>query len=77
MTGVQTCALPILLRESFDSAIEKADAENVRIIFEEVNNLNFEDETEIYNIAKIILNRMIASGGGRWAHKRGRGHPQL
>ena len=54
-----------VLRESFDSAIEKADAENVRIIFEEVNNLNFEDETEIYNIAKIILDRMIASGGGR------------
>ena len=51
--------------QSFDSAIEKADAENVRIIFEEVNNLNFEDETEIYNIAKIILDRMIASGGGR------------
>lgn len=27
--------------------------------------MNFEDETEIYNIAKIILDRMIASGGGR------------
>ena len=32
-----------VLRESFDSAIEKADAENVRIIFEEVNNLKFEE----------------------------------
>lgn len=34
--------------------LRRQDAENVRIIFEEVNNLNFEDETEIYNIAKII-----------------------
>lgn len=54
-----------VLKESLSSAIEKADAENVRSIFEEVNNLNFEDETESYNIAKIILDRMIASGGGR------------
>lgn len=54
-----------VLRESFDLAIEKADAENVRIIFEEVNSLDVEDEIEIYNIAKIILDRMIASGGGR------------
>lgn len=54
-----------VLKESLSSAIEKADAENVRSIFEEVNNLNFEDETEIYNIAKIILDRMITSGGGR------------
>ena len=54
-----------VLRESFDSAIEKADVENVRIIFEEVNSLDIEDEIEIYNIAKIILDRMIISGGGR------------
>lgn len=54
-----------VLKESLDSAIEKADAENVRTIFEEVNSLDFEDETEIYNIAKIILDRMVASGGGR------------
>ena len=54
-----------VLKESLSSAIEKADAENVRSIFEEVNNLNFEDKTEIYNIAKIILNRMITSGEGR------------
>lgn len=54
-----------VLKESLNSAIEKADAENLRSIFEEVNNLNFEDETEIYDIAKIILDRMIASGGRR------------
>lgn len=54
-----------VLKESLALAIEKADAENVRIIFEEVNILDFEDETEIYNIAKIILDRMVASGGGR------------
>ena len=54
-----------VLRESFDSAIEKADVENVRIIFEKVNSLDIEDEIEIYNIAKIILDRMIISGGGR------------
>lgn len=54
-----------VLKESLDSAIEKADSENVRIIFEEVNSLDVEDEIEIYNIAKIILDRMITSGGGR------------
>lgn len=54
-----------VLRESFDLAIEKADVENVRIIFEEVNSLDIEDEIEIYNIAKIILDRMIISGEGR------------
>lgn len=54
-----------VLKESLNSAIEKADSENVRIIFEEVNNLDVEDEIEIYNIAKIILDRMITSGGGR------------
>ena len=52
-----------VLKESLNSAIEKADSENVRIIFEEVNSLDVEDE--IYNIAKIILNRMITSGEGR------------
>lgn len=46
-----------MLKESLNSAIEKADSENVRIIFEEVNNLDVEDEIEIYNIAKIILDR--------------------
>lgn len=54
-----------VLKESLNSAIEKADVENVRIIFEEVNSLDIEDEIEIYNIAKIILDRMITSGGGR------------
>ena len=54
-----------VLKESLNSAIEKADSENVRIIFEEVNSLDVEDEIEIYNIAKIILDRMITSGGGR------------
>ena len=54
-----------VLKESLNSAIEKADSENVRIIFEEVNNLDVEDEIEIYNIAKIILDRMITSGEGR------------
>ena len=54
-----------VLKESLNSAIEKADSENVRIIFEEVNSLDVEDEIEIYNIAKIILNRMITSGEGR------------
>lgn len=54
-----------VLKESLNSAIEKADAENVRIIFEEVNSLDVEDEIEIYNIVKIILNRMVAYGGGR------------
>ncbi|MEI3284904.1 HsdM family class I SAM-dependent methyltransferase [Anaerobutyricum hallii] len=54
-----------VLKESLNSAIEKADSENVRIIFEEINSLDVEDEIEIYNIAKIILDRMITSGEGR------------
>lgn len=54
-----------VLKESLDSAIEKADAENVRIIFEEVNSLDVEDEIEIYNIAKILLDRMVTYSGGR------------
>ena len=54
-----------VLKESLNSAIEKADSENVRIIFEEINSLYVEDEIEIYNIAKIILDRMITSGEGR------------
>ena len=35
-----------VLKESLNSAIEKADSENVRIIFEEVNSLDIEDEIE-------------------------------
>ena len=54
-----------VLKESLNSAIEKADSENVRIIFEKINSLDVEDEIEIYNIAKIILDRMITSGEGR------------
>jgi len=54
-----------VLKESLNSAIEKADSENVRIIFEEINSLDVEDEIEIYNIAKTILDRMITSGEGR------------
>mgnify|MGYP001043697007 CR=1 FL=1 len=54
-----------VLKESLGLSIEKADAENVRIIFEEVNSLYVEDEIEIYNIAKIILDRMVTYSGGR------------
>lgn len=54
-----------VLKESLASAVEKADAENVRLIFEEVNSLDVKDEIEIYNIAKIILDRMIVNSGGR------------
>ena len=54
-----------VLKESLNSAIEKADSENVRIIFEEINSLDVEDEIEIYNIANIILDWMITSGEGR------------
>lgn len=52
-----------VLAESFNSAIERADAENVRIIFEEINSLDFEEEIEIYNIAKRLLERMVLVGG--------------
>ena len=54
-----------VLKESLNSAIEKADAENIRIIFEEVNSLDVEDEIEIYNIAKMILDRMTVYSRGR------------
>lgn len=52
-----------VLAESFNSAIERADAENVRIIFEEINSLDFEEEIEIYNVAKRLLERMVLVGG--------------
>lgn len=52
-----------VLTESFNSAIERADAENVRIIFEEINSLDFEEEIEIYNVAKRLLERMVLVGG--------------
>lgn len=52
-----------VLAESFNSAIERADAENVRIIFDEINSLDFEEEIEIYNVAKRLLERMVLVGG--------------
>lgn len=52
-----------VLAESFNSAIARAGAENVRIIFEEINSLDFEEEIEIYNVAKRLLERMVLVGG--------------
>lgn len=61
-----------VLKESLDLSIGKTDAENVRIIFEEVNSLYVEDEIEIYNIAKIILDRMVTYSGGRGSREYNR-----
>ena len=52
-----------VLAESFDQVFERADSENVRMIFESLNELDMETEESYYPFAQLLVNKMMTSSG--------------
>lgn len=52
-----------VLAESFDQVFERADSENVRMIFESLNELDMETEESCYSFAQLLVNKMVTSSG--------------
>lgn len=51
-----------ILSETIDSVLYKADKENVRIIFEGLNDIQLSKE-DYYNLAQMVIYRMVTSAG--------------
>lgn len=52
-----------VLAESFNSIFRQVEPENVRIIFEIINQLDLDSKKDIYEMAKQVLERMAIAGG--------------
>ena len=52
-----------VLSKSFDQVFSKADSENVRIIFENLNELEIDSSESCYQLALVIVNRMLTAVG--------------
>ena len=52
-----------VISESFDQVFGRADSENVRILFENLNELDMESSESCYQLALVIVNKMMISAG--------------
>lgn len=52
-----------VLSESFDQVFSRADSENVRIIFENLNELEIDSSEGCYQLALVIVNKMLIAVG--------------
>ena len=52
-----------VISESFDQVFGRADSENVRILFENLNELDIESSESCYQLALVIVNKMMISAG--------------
>ena len=52
-----------VISESFDKVFGRADSENVRILFENLNELDIESSESCYQLALVIVNKMMISAG--------------
>lgn len=52
-----------VISESFDQVFGRADSENVRILFENLNELDIESSESCYQLALVVVNKMMISAG--------------
>lgn len=52
-----------VIADEFKRLLEKVDSESVKMIFDEIEEIKFNDTEQLYNVTLLLLNKLICSSG--------------